>query len=62
LRLSAFCHLLFIWRLVSTVIDPVLHCWINLTKADIAARFSGRRAANLGREQKNAPRERDRLG
>jgi hypothetical protein len=44
------------------VIDPVLHCWINLTKADIAARFSGRRAANLGREQKNAPRERDQLG
>jgi hypothetical protein len=59
LRLSAFCHLHFIWAPRPTVMDPILHCRIDLTKAGTAARIFGTACTNTRTRTKNAPRERD---
>jgi len=61
LRLPAFCFLLLFGRRAPTVMDPVLHCRIDLTKAGIAARTFQDGVQKTRARTKNAPREWDRL-
>jgi hypothetical protein len=61
LRLSAFCLLLFIWRRVSSVVDPVLHCWIDLTKGGYRGEIFCDDVQETSDANKSPPREEDRL-
>jgi hypothetical protein len=41
MRLPAFCLLSLIWARVSTVMDPALHCRVDLTKAGTSGKDFG---------------------
>ena len=58
LRLSAFAAFALFGRRVSTVMDPVRHCRIDLTKVAIAASIVGTACTANSDANKNAPRER----